>query len=83
MPVSFDNNCSHINFSHTSALNPTPLKMRTCKMQFSVHVKILQNKWLCLFMFRPITLKELNSLISIDTFSCLGGQEVTHPTAVR
>jgi len=36
-----------------------------------------------LFMFRPMTLKQLKSLTSIDIFSCLGGLEVTHKTAVR
>jgi len=34
-------------------------------------------------MFRPITLKQLNSLTSTDKFSCLGGLEVTLPTAVQ
>jgi len=38
--------------------------------------------WLCLFVFQPITLKQLNSLTSIDTLSCLGGLEVTHRAAV-
>ena len=37
---------------------------------------------LCLFMFRCITLKHLNSLINIDTVSWLGGPEVTYQTAV-
>jgi len=36
-----------------------------------------------LFIIRPITLKQLNSLTSIDTFSCLGDREVTLQTAVR
>ena len=36
----------------------------------------------CLFMVRSITLKQLNSLMSIDTFSCLGSQKVTHYTVV-
>jgi len=34
-------------------------------------------------MFRCISLKELNSLTTIDTFSCLSGLEVTHQTAAR
>jgi len=34
-------------------------------------------------MFRPITLKPLNSLTLIETFSCLGTIEVTHQPAVR
>jgi len=38
---------------------------------------------LCLFIFRPIVLKQLNSLKTIDTFSWLGDPEITHPTAVR
>ena len=33
-------------------------------------------------MFQPHTLKQLITLTSIDTFSCLGGTEVTHRTAV-
>jgi len=36
---------------------------------------------LCLFMIRPITLKQLNSLTSIDTFCWLGGIKVTLQTA--
>ena len=36
---------------------------------------------ICLF-FRHITLKQLNNLTAIDTFSCRGGLEVTHQTAV-
>jgi len=36
--------------------------------------------WLCLFIFRQITLKQFNSLPSIDNFSCLGGRAVTHHT---
>jgi len=38
---------------------------------------------LCLFMFRPISLKQLNSWTTVDTFSWLGGPEVTYPTAVQ
>ena len=38
---------------------------------------------LCLFTFRPIALKQLNSLTTFDTFSSLGVPEVTHPTGVR
>jgi len=39
--------------------------------------------WLCLFMFRPITLKQLNSLTSIDIFSLPDGREVIPHTAAR
>jgi len=39
--------------------------------------------WLCLFMFRPITLKQLNRLTAIDTSSCLSGRDVTLQTAVQ
>jgi len=35
--------------------------------------------WLCLFTFRPIASKHLNSLTTIDTISWLGGAEVTGP----
>jgi len=34
---------------------------------------------LCLFTFRPIALKQLNSLNTIHTLSWLGGAVVTHP----
>ena len=37
----------------------------------------------CLFMFRLITLKHINSLTSIDMFSCLACRSVTHQTSVR
>ena len=36
-----------------------------------------------LFMFRPITLKELDGLTLIVTFNCHGGLEVTHQIAVQ
>jgi len=35
--------------------------------------------WLCLFTFRPIASKQLNSLTTIITLSWLGGAVVTHP----
>jgi len=38
---------------------------------------------LCLFTFRPLALKELNSLTTIVTLSWLGGEEATHPLIVR
>jgi len=38
---------------------------------------------LCLFTFRPIALKHLKSLTTIDTYSWLGGPLVAHPTGVR
>jgi len=34
---------------------------------------------LCLFMFSPVALKQLNNSITIDTLSWLGGAETTHP----
>jgi len=34
--------------------------------------------WLCLFTFRPIASKQLNSLTTFDTLSWLGGAVVTH-----
>jgi len=42
----------------------------------------MTNNVFCLFTFRPIALKHLNSLTAIDTFSWLGGLEVTHQDAV-
>jgi len=38
---------------------------------------------LCLFTFRPIASKQLNSLTTIVTFSWLGGAQVTHPLWLR
>ena len=37
----------------------------------------------CLFTFRPIASKHLNSLTTIDTLSWLGGAVVTHPLWVQ
>jgi len=37
----------------------------------------------CLFTFRPITSKQVNSLTTIDTLSWLGGAVVTHPLLVQ
>ena len=52
-----------------------------------MHVKILQKKCgsqigFYLYMFRCITLKQLNSLTTIHSLSFLGGQVVTHKTTV-
>jgi len=38
---------------------------------------------LCLFTFRPIALKQLKGLTTIDTLIWLSGPEVTHPTELR
>jgi len=38
---------------------------------------------LCLFTFRPIASKKLNSLTTINAFSWLGGAVVTHPLLVQ
>jgi len=77
--------------NHTLAVNPTLVKMRNCIILLFMHVKILQKKtllkkcgpkmWLCLFMFRLNTQKQLNRLTLIDMFSC--GTAVTHQTVVR
>jgi len=69
--------------------NHTPVNMRNCQIELFMHVKILQKKMnllkmcgpqirLCLFTFRPIASKQLNSLTTLDTFSWLGGAVVTH-----
>jgi len=34
-------------------------------------------------MFRHITLKQLNSVTSIETISCIGGIEATHQTGMQ
>jgi len=39
--------------------------------------------WLCLFTFRPIASKELNSLTTIETLCWLGGAVVMHPLWVQ
>jgi len=66
---------------------------RNGQVKVSMHVKILKKKWmccmcgpqiwLCLFTFRPIALKQLNSLTIFDTFGWLVGSEATHPTGVQ
>jgi len=38
---------------------------------------------LCLFTFRPIASKQLNSFLTIDNLSWLGGAVVTHPLWVQ
>jgi len=38
---------------------------------------------LCLFTFRPIASKQLNSFLKIDTLTWLGGAVVTHPLWVQ
>lgn len=53
-----------------------------------MHVKIkpkmlcVPHIWLCLFMFRPITLRLFNSLTKTETIICLGGLDVTHQSEV-
>jgi len=39
--------------------------------------------WLCLFTFRPIASKQLNTLTTIDTLSWHAGAVVTHPLWVQ
>jgi len=66
-PVSFDQNCLHLIFYDTLEVNHSPVNRRNCQIYLSMHAKILKEKttllktcapqiWLCLFMFRPITL---------------------------
>jgi len=38
---------------------------------------------ICLFTFRPIASKQLNSVLTIDTLSSLGDTMVTHPFWVQ
>ena len=70
-------------------MKPTPVNMRNCQKLLPMHVKKITEKIsllkisgpqirLCLFTFRPIVSKHLNSLTTILTLSCLGGAEVTH-----
>ena len=57
-----------------------------CMLKYHRKKKIVEKVWpqiwLYLFMFHLIVLKQLNSLISINTFCCHGGQEVTLQTGV-
>jgi len=47
----------------------------------SVYIFLVARKFsFVYFMFRPIKLPQLNSLTSIDTFSCLDGRAVTLQT---
>jgi len=63
--------------------------MRNCQLWLTMHEKttLLQKCglriWLCLFMFPLIMLKQLHSLTSIETLSCLVGVVVTLQTEVR
>jgi len=67
----------------------TPVNMRNCQIQLSMHVKILQNKlicWKCVarkigFVYSRLFIasKWLNNLTTIDTLSWLGGAEVMYP----
>jgi len=50
------------------AINLTPVNMRNSQ----------KLKDLYIFMFQAITLKQLSSLTSTDTFSWLGGLKVTY-----
>jgi len=57
--------------------------MRVKSMQKTTFLQTCGSEiWLCLFMFRPILLKQLNSWTTIDTFSWLGDLWVGHHTAV-
>jgi len=65
-----------------------PLKWKTAKYSYSCMLKYYRKMKLlkmcgphirlCLFTFRSIASKHLNSLSTIDTFSWLGGAVVTH-----
>jgi len=62
--------------NHTIAVNPTRVNIRNCQMWLFIHVKILQKTWLCLFMLRPNTMKQLKWLSYNRYTRCLGGLEV-------
>jgi len=87
-------NCLHLTFS--PHLNSETYSRKYEKMPnvLFMHVKILQKRinllkmcgpqiWLCLFTFRPIKSKQLNSLTRLDTLSWLGGAVVTHSLGVQ
>jgi len=74
-------------FNHNQVVYPY-----VCQISVFMHVKILQNKLtlfkkglpaiLTVFIFLSITLKQVESLTSIDTYSWLSSREVPHRTAV-
>jgi len=91
--VSFAQICLHLTFYPCLSSQSYSSKYEKLPNVLTMHASILQKKttlskmcgpqiWLCLFVFQPITLKQLNSSTSIDTSSCLGGLEVTHRAAV-
>ena len=90
MPVSFDQHCLHLTVCYTKAVNLLSKIWKTAKYSYVCMLKYLKKTslktfgpqiWFCLFVFQPITLKQLKSLTTIDMFSCLCGPEVTHQTA--
>ena len=94
--VFFSENCWHFTFLLFLSRNTYTSKYeekKTAKYSYPCTLKYYrtmillkrfgpQNRF-CLFMFRPIALKQLNSLTTIDTFSWLGGPKVTQLAAVR
>ena len=73
MPVSFDQTCLYLTFE--IYLSSDSYSRKHENVQTKIHVTILQEKdfseklcpeiWLCLFIFRPITLQLSLSLTSI------------------
>ena len=87
MPVSFDQKCLQLTFlTILKRWNLLTQTWETAKYSYSCMLKYYREttllqvcfkfNWLC-FLFRPITLKLLNSLTSTDTFSWLGGVETS------
>jgi len=75
-------------------VKPNAVNMRYCQILLFMHGKMWQKKMnllkmsgpqirLCLFTFRPIASKQLNSLLTIATRSWIGGEAVTHPLWVQ
>jgi len=90
----FGQNCLHITFSqyfssetYSRKYDKVPnILINACK-NITEKMNLLKmcgpQIRLCLFTFRLITSKQLNSLTTLDTFSWLGGAVVTHPLGVR
>ena len=79
MPVALGQNYLHLTFNRIKAMKPTPVNMRNCQIWLSMHIKYYRKMnllkvrgpqiLLCLYAFRPIASKQLNSLTTIDALS--------------
>ena len=68
--------------NHTLAVNLSSVNMRATRCNYPYMLKSYRNLkkcglliWFVLFMLRCRRLKQLNSLTTIDTFTCLGDRD--------